>query len=423
MNELPTESLSPDADVPAPKRHRCRGMVLTMLLTTLFGGLAGLFWSSLLAKQYVARVKLAIHGIREEGPFQRPPTLAWYVRESRVIFEETTLHRVVRKLQLAKRWNLDEDEPAAVRKLEDMVQVLGETTPDLNIGILSIVVSSINPQEAAELANAVSDSYEDRQREFAKHRYETEDQTLMEELGEQKKLVAEKHAEMLEVMRKYAILNGTDGAGALAAYERNVKNLELQLNALNAIKDGENLIEQGGPMESEGSPPEDSLGDYRAAKLEARKLENLGLGPNHPKLVAARSQAKGIAKALIEEFKSALATKIQIARDSLHVVAENQADEGKKQGGAHQERDAAYLEAKKAYDEQQAQLNEVQELLLRHRTDDVMPLLPFQLLETAHPSERSFYPMFCVVGAGIGLILGLTITQIQRHSQPTSNHK
>ena len=165
---------------------------------------------------------------------------------------------VVRKLQLAKRWNLDEDEPAAVRKLEDMVQVLGETTPDLNIGILSIVVSSINPQEAAELANAISDSYEERQRQFAKHRYETEEQTLIEELGEQKKLVAEKHAEMLEVMRKYAILNGTDGAGALAAYERNVKNLELQLNALNAIKDGENLIEQGGPMESEGSPPEDS---------------------------------------------------------------------------------------------------------------------------------------------------------------------
>ena len=176
-------------------------------------------------------------------------------------------------------------------------------------------------------------------------------------------------------------------------------------------------------MESEGAPPEDSLRDYRAAELEARKLENLGLGPNHPKLVAARSQAKGIAKALIEEFKSALAAKIQIARDSLHVVAENQADEGKKQGGAHQERDAAYLEAKKAYDEQQAQLNEVQERLLRRRTDDVMPFWPIQRLEAAHLSERSFYPMFCVVGAGIGLILGLTITQIQRHSQPTSNHK
>lgn len=426
MNELLAESPLPVADAPAPKRHRCRGMVLTMLLTTLFGGLAGLFWSGLQAKQYAARVKLAIHYSPEESPFPRLPTRAWYDRESKFIFEETTLLRVVQQKHLAKRWNLDEDEPAAVRKLQGMAQVFGESTPDLGTGLLSIEVSSANPQEAAELANAVSDSYEQCHRDFEKDRYEKQVRTLIEELDAQEKWVAEKHAEMLEVMKKYAILDGTDGARGLAAYEADAKKLELQWNALNVIKDGDELMEQGAAMELEGAPSKDSFRDYRAAKLEARNLEDLGLGPNHPKLAAARSQAKGMAKALTEGFKSALATKIQIARDSLQVVAENQIEEEKNQGGADQGREAAYLEAKKACEEQQAQLNEMQERVRRHRTECGMPLWPISCLETARPSDRSFYPnkpTFCAVGAGIGLILGLMIALIQRHNQLASSHK
>ena len=407
----------------------------TILLTFLLVCLAAMIIISLLEKKHIGRVKLQVHHDSQSGPvFNRNSTGLsgqWLETEFKIITARETLLHVVRTLQLTKKWNLGNDENTAVTKLSGMV----ETSEERGTDMIAIEVYSPKADEAAELANAVADAYEDRRKEYEKHRSEDAINMLAMELDSQEKKVDAKRVDMLGIQKKYGIMDfggmhgflgmestvddGQEGTIKMARqrssdYKSQVQKLELQLNALLEIKDQDKLIEQAASMNMEGLTIKDSLPKYRDMQIQVDYLKGSGLGENHIRVKAARDQVKNLSKQLadaVENFKDSLKTQIKIAKDSLKLLEDsNKDDQDKLMGdkGRHSE----YLTAKKEYEQQFALLNEMREHILKQKVDLEMPMMPIQRHENAYINNDVARPntqMLLAVGAGIGLVLGIVL--------------
>ena len=178
----------------------------TILLTFLLVCLAAMIIISLLEKKHVGRVKLQVHHDSKDGVFSKEMggmSNTWLETEFKIITSRETYNRVVRTKGLAKRWNLGNDENAAVDKLSRMV----ETNEERGTDLIAIEVYSPKAEEAAELANAVAEAYEERRKDYEKGRSENAVNMLQMELDSQEKKVEEKRVNMLTLMKKYNIID------------------------------------------------------------------------------------------------------------------------------------------------------------------------------------------------------------------------
>ena len=116
--------------------------------------------------------------------------------------------QVVRELNLAERWSLGGNEDAAASKLSSLVEPSYESQKGLTV----IEVSRYSPEEASELANAVVNAYLKNRNESTRARAESAIAQLQKELGDQKRNVDAKRAEMLRIMEHYDIKFSDDNS-------------------------------------------------------------------------------------------------------------------------------------------------------------------------------------------------------------------
>lgn len=224
---------------------------------------------------------------------------------------------------------------------------------------------------------------------------------LAMELDDQRKQVDAKRLEMIRLMKQYEIIDFSGLSGWIGAensvsnsdqttyfqarqhqedFRREVQNLELQLKALLETKDQDRLIEYAGTLNIEGMSIKDSLSKYRALQLQVPFLKDGGLGDDHPKVVAARSQVENMSKQLnraVESFKDTIQTRIDVAKASLKALEDSTQENEKKLVG-DKTRYPEYLKAKKEYDQQFRLLQEMQEHNLKQTVDLEMPMTPFE---------------------------------------------
>lgn len=407
----------------------------TILLSFLLVCLAALIIVNLLEKKYKGTVKIQIHRDLSKNIFERDNagmSSTWLETEFSNITARESLIRVVQKLNLVKRWNLGNEEQAAVGKLKQMI----ETNEERGTDIIAIDCYSPRPEEAAELANAVAEAYEERRKGYEKGRSEDAVNMLQSELDSQENKVEAKRVRMLDIMKKYDIIdfsgvhgvfnslsgsvdNGSDvtfkqARARMAEYEEEVGKLESQLNALKGISDQDELIEQAASMRLEGITIQESLPKFHQAKLELGLLKDGGLGDKHPKVIAARGQVASLSKDLgvaVEGLKKALDTRIQIAKAGLDSLKKrNEEDQSSLVGD--KARQSEYLMSKREYEQQFALLNEMREHILKQKVDLQMPMMPVQIHENAYVNREVARPnvqLLLGIGAGIGLILGMVL--------------
>ncbi|MBP7950780.1 MAG: polysaccharide biosynthesis tyrosine autokinase [Verrucomicrobiales bacterium] len=407
----------------------------TILLTFLLVCLAALIIVNLLEKQYVGRVKLQVHHDSKDPIFERGYgggiSGTWLETEFKIITSRETLLRVVKSQNLVKKWNLGNDENLAVDRLAKKVEPQEERGTEM----ISIEVFSSNPQEAADLANAVADAYEERRKEYEKGRSSAAVDVLEMELDAQEKKAEEKRVAMLGIAKKHGIVDfnpvastwtGVGGGvdtGAQAVFMTTMQDMtrletetlafEEQLNAIKNLE-GDPLLTVASQLNLEGPNLKIFLPKYHEFKLELESLMLNGLGNKHPKVLTLRKQIEETQKMLaseIEGLKKSLDAKITINRASLNKMKEMSGDK-KKDLVQDRAKHSEYLLAKKEYEQQFALANDMREHVLKQKVDLTLPMMPVQRHENAFPSNEVARPniqLLLGVGMGVGLILGMVL--------------
>jgi len=129
--------------------------VLVIPITLMVGGI----YTVLLPRQYASTTTVQIHMTGEDGmPFalsaQRLSAM-FMLTQMEIIKSREVLDAVIKKLDLQKEWGEPSIDEAYMRisKMIDVREIRG-------IGdMLSIVVFSTDPEEAARIANAIADEY------------------------------------------------------------------------------------------------------------------------------------------------------------------------------------------------------------------------------------------------------------------------
>jgi polysaccharide biosynthesis transport protein len=410
-------------------RNRWGVILLTFFLVLL----ASLVVVALLDKKYVGRTSLQVHntskGIifgdpNEENRFNQGP--AFLETQFKIITSPETLLRVVNKKNLKTRWDMTEDE--AMEKLKRMI----ETEEERGTEIISIEVYSTAWDEAAELANAVREAYEERRKETEQERVGRITGALNLKLKTQEEEVEEARIEMMQLMKQHGIVDmsimtgrglsptiGTsddsyrDSKRSELDMQTQVATLKANLENLQSLS-GENLIESAMSLGIKDATIENFASKYKTDKVEFERMTNSGFGKRHPKVIGLQKQIEEESRILQNaaiNYRNSLTITIKNLEDALKSVQQITKDK-KEETVEEKTKSAEYSQAKNRYEMRLDLLNQMRETFLKTQVNELLPRVPIEIHEVAKPDStpaRPNVPLLLGIGAGLGLILGLVL--------------
>ena len=413
-------------------RNRWGVILLTFFLVLL----ASLVIVALLDKKYVGRTSLQVHpnskGVifgdqNEDGGRFNNLGVNFLETQFKIITSPETLLRVINKKNLKARWDMTEDE--AMSKLKRMI----ETEEERGTEIIAIEVYSTAWDEAAELANAVRDAYEDRRKETETERVGRITGVLNLKLKSQEQEVEDARIEMMQLMKQYGIVDmsiGGSGRGLTPTIglgddnyreskrseldmQTQVATLRAQLENLMKLS-GENLIESAMQLGIKDSTIENFAAKYKTDKVEYQRMTNSGFGKRHPKVIGLQRQIEEENRILLsaaENYRGSLTITIKNLEDALQSV--KGISQGAKEATMDEkQRSAEYAQSKTRYEMKLDLLNQMRETFLKTQVNELLPRMPIEIHEVAKPDTspaRPNVPLLLGIGAGLGLILGLIL--------------
>ena len=430
MKEQLAESKMHALDYWQVVRNRWGVILLTFFLVLL----ASLVIVALLDKKYVGRTSLQVHQVAQTTVFENGNDGSrlnmganFLETQFKIITSRETLLQVVNKKNLKARWEMTEDD--AVSKLSRMI----ETEEERGTEIISIEVYSTQWDEAAELANAVREAYEDRRNKTEKDRVEGLVGALGLKLKAQTTDVEEARAEMMQIMTQFGIVdvqfgNTTRGSiGSMGSTDdevrtssQNVLEMQTKVATLKANLEnlqkltGENLIEYAMSLGIEDATITSFANIYKKDRVEYERMTNSGFGRRHPKVQGLEKQIekeKEILLTAAENYRSSLTIMIKNVEDALKSVKEIR--DGKRTESVDEKKNSAeYYQAKSRYEMKLDLLNQMRETFLKTEVNMLLPRVPIQVHEIAKADTtpaRPNVPLLLGIGAGLGLILGLVL--------------
>lgn len=424
--------------------RRDRGMKAAMarswgvvLVIGLIGAMLSFFYVTTQEKLHRSRVQIQFMPV-DSGPlFAKSSSTTnprWTDTEYEILKSRETLMHVVRQKGLSRRWNFGNDDNGAADALAKKVEIHHEAGSDM----VTIEIYSSKMEEAAELANAIADAYEERTKDWIKGRNEGAINMLQMEIDSQEKKTEEKRVAMLTIMKKYAIVDfptetktGANDAPVengdrqvflnqktrVAEYEAEALKLEAQLKALRAEQDQDQLLELAAGMNLDSPTIKDALPKFRQAKLELTKLLEGGADGAAGAVLAAKGRVEALQSELataVEGLKRTLSTKVEICQSALKSAQQSLATQNEEMVSS-MARQSEYSMAKREYQQQLALLSEMREHILRQKVDLEMPIIPARRHENAFPSPEVIRPngeLILAAGTSIALMLGLALAFI-----------
>jgi succinoglycan biosynthesis transport protein ExoP len=339
-----------------------------------------------------------------------------------IIQRKEMLYPVIDALGLMQKWNLSSREVAyyRLRGMMNMREIR-------NTELIQIVVLSTDNKEAAEIANAIAEEYQDRRISEQEEWVSKSLATLEAEVQKQQTRVQELKtaAARIRVERAISDLNPDgleDGisleAQDVASVNEQVSAEELRVAALRAKHEQVSLMTDDQIMRSlvtlEIQDPtiQQFLPLYQEATSEEAKLLNSGLGLNHPTVRSLKAKREVMEKQLTEQTKAlrkTLAVNLQIAEEGLKNLQAKLAGTKNKQQTAKTE-SSEYYEAKNEYIMAKKILEAAETKLRTERMERQLPKNPAVIWERA---ERSDFParpnvlLNIALGVAVGLIFGV----------------
>jgi succinoglycan biosynthesis transport protein ExoP len=431
MREQITETKMHALDYWQVIRNRWGVILLTFFLITL----ASLVIIALLDKKFAGRTKFQILQSsapdlfgQVSGDMRQTMSGNWLETQFKTMTAKDTLLRVAKRLNLEQEWHMSQEEAAS--RLERMI----ETEQDRGTEIVSIVAWSTKNQEAADIANAVREAYEERRTESEQERFRRLTQNVDAKIKSQLEVVEKFRLEVNALQKQHNIVDyaplsiGLGGGGQVVqsglgqaeaarsqtdTLEVDVMKMKTQLQGLQDLK-GEQLIAGASELGVQNTTIQQLYPQYQTEVATRQSLLKSGFGPRHPKIVGLAESIRVKYDQLeqaAELFKKNL--DVQIANSEKMLQQSKDRVEKKTEDAVEQrQNESEYAAAKRNYESAITLLGHIRELKARQEVDEGVVKKPIDTLEQARADVNPTKPnvmLLLSIGAGLGLVLGLLL--------------
>lgn len=316
-------------------RNRFGLIVLTFLLVFATASII----TYIMPRKYRGLVEMKIERMQTKVQvFQRStddfmaPSDVVIKNEYESITKPETLYPVVEKLDLQKRWSLP-NRQAALAKLRGNL----DTQSSIRSDFVTIEYYDQEPATAAEIANAVSQSYMTRRVEVESKQKKEALQMLAQQIAEQEQLRDQARLKMQEAKKRGGIVgewfsSGTNSTApgtnlrttedsmvmtreqALLQAELDVQSLTAEIDQLSKLE-GDELVARASGLRLENTNVTSMLADLNKLQVTREGLVNAGRGRRHPEIQGVDSQIT-LSKQLILDAAKAHLAALQTRLDS-----------------------------------------------------------------------------------------------------------
>lgn len=349
--------------------------------------------------------------------------------EFETITKAETLYPVIEKFDLVKRWNLP-DRRSALGKL------MGNLDPQAMLRSDFVVIEYYDedPKLAAEIANAVADSYMTKRVEMANKGKEKALKVVENQIVSLEQQAHTARVKMLQAQKDAGIIasNFSNGTHALTpgttpqsndgtmAITRDLDKYKLQTNILQLRADidqlsklsVEQLIERFFALKIENPTIAQLITQVQTANATRQGASAGGLGRNHPTIKRLDAEIQKNTEQLSSAAKEhliGLQNKLSAAEESMRAIE----DYDKQQKNETFDRQGAYT----TYLGAQRDLEHIEDMLLKARVkyndeqaNEEITKIPATIWQSAEPESSPTKPRVMLnltLGGIIGLLFGL----------------
>ncbi|MCB1098121.1 MAG: hypothetical protein KDN22_21295 [Verrucomicrobiae bacterium] len=374
----------------------------------------------LLPREYTARVRLEVrrdsqtyevfseNSAKDNRSFEDQAT---FMRNEVVkMSSKETLYRVVHEYQLYRKWDGAESPADAYEMLLERLEV--KQLPGSSM--VDITVRHTDPQEAADLANAVAQAYRNNrtEQETTLSNQALDTLNAQETLQEQK--VEDARGRMIELMEKYNIVDlGTQSNTVLGSdttetgtgnsvMEARAEALKAEARVIALRTEVETVMRLNGEIRLRWLQNQNRLSPSGAdvvAELAKVKLKLAMITPPEGEEVPSQAQSQlgelrhqeAVLQKLVDreerDQSSLLQQELDIAENvlkSLEMIESEQRERMMDERKAYTQ----YGEARRAFEAQSIILHSMREALLKEKVDLSLPKQPIAVYEIAEANEQ-----------------------------------
>ena len=404
-------------------------IALAFLLVMITAGVTTYF----LPREYFSKVRMEVK-MDHSGPITvfemptRPGSDPTFVpTQFQILQTNQILDPVIDKLKLVEEWSKRENRPLQRQTVRLKLIKNMELREVRNTGLIDIGVYSIEPQEAANIANMIALVYQEERVNRSRKALERGLGQLRDEGDNQRTRVEEALTQLREIRERDNVTDPDpeNPISQISTKDRNIIELEKQLSELRfqekKTKGELEQIEKMRPEELKEVLRTLNIADetvfkmvasLQEARSEEAKLSNQGLGENHPRIRALQAQSEVFSSQLAEQLNSvkrnhaARLETLQRTIDDLEAtftVAQNEQIADKKKTSAYSEAKSKYLLAKKVYEAAQAKISTA---LLEGKIDHDTAFIHEKAEPSLYPAKPNV-PAYMALAAIVGLIIGL----------------
>jgi polysaccharide biosynthesis transport protein len=349
--------------------------------------------------------------------------------EFQTIVSAETLKMAAEKISLPTRWSMEMDD--VITALKGVVNA----SPMRGTDFIEIRVRHAKPDDAKEIADAVSEAYMSRRKAAEVDRAERALEALDQELISQSDKVQDHRKDLTVLIQQYGIPY-FDGSNAnplgateqemfrsarqkLADFETQRDQIEIQIKELVGM-DNEDLVTYAAGLDLPENQVTYYYTQYREAIEQKGTLVAQGLAARHPDIIAVEERAEGAMEYARKEavsLKAVLKTKLELINRQVERMRE-MVDARQGDTVDLSLRQHHYTQAKETYEQSRAMLSEMKIKQQEARVLLKMPRDPITLHEKPKRAKSAVFPnitLNLILGAGVGLIFGIGIAFLLEH--------
>ncbi|MGA3170599.1 MAG: polysaccharide biosynthesis tyrosine autokinase [Chthoniobacteraceae bacterium] len=404
-------------------------IILTFLLTMITAGVTIYFMPREYFSKSTIEVKSdenSIHifgGGADEYNAASDPKLA--PTQLKILTEPGILYPVIDELNLTTTWA---GGGPPLQKEQAYGKLLGmlELNPIRQTDLIEIGVWSIDPKEAAEIANAIAVVYQDRRIADQTKMMDTGLDRLKQEVDDHEKEVTDLGAAAASLRTKLGIVDpdqedmnaGSDiDTQSVRTIEGQVDDskvktaeLQTQMDQVEQLKP-EQLMVALHLLNIDDPTVEKILPLFQDTVSEEARLLSSGVGPNHPKIRELRAVKEVYTEQLneaIDGIKASMATRLELAK-STQAVLQQRLNDAKAQFTEMKNQSGDYIDAKYRYVEAKRLLEAARQRYETEVMQENMTPVVAKVWEQAEPAlgpGRPKVAFYMVLAAFIGMALG-----------------
>ena len=343
-----------------------------------------------------------------------------------IITRKGVLYPVIDQLDLQKKWGTNGQ--ALPKEIAySILQGKLSLQEIRNTNLIQITVFSVDPAEAALLANTIAQVYMNQRIAELQNIVAKGLEQLQDEVQKKEKDVSDAYAEASRLRTENGIVDPNpdsldnsmrvEDSSVIANQAKvdqtqsEVATLRSRVEQLDRLKRGD-LMRAAGLLNLNDPMIEQKLPVYQTAQVEKARLLNSGLGNNHPDVKALQAQIdvlEGQLSQQIDSILKGLETQLEIAQNSLKAMQENLAStqDQQQQMKTASER---YMNAKYRYVQERKLLELAKTRLNTESMESTMPQQSAAIRDRAEPSlfpSRPKVLLNLLLGAFAGITLGI----------------